>query len=120
MEPLYPLFDLTGLGFSSKNKKIVRPVVPEIKIAVNGQAVDLPSTPVRSTNANGLVGYNLYQASYKVPSSATGIPTVTASSDNKNVKVTVKQAESASGTATVVFDYNGMVKTYHVVLSRNS
>lgn len=115
-----PLFDLTGLGFSSKNKKIVRPVVPEIKIAVNGQAVDLPSTPVRSTNANGLVGYNLYQASYKVPSSATGIPTVTASSDNKNVKVTVKQAESASGTATVVFDYNGMVKTYHVVLSRNS
>lgn len=114
------LFDLIGLGFSAKNKKIVRPVVPEIKIAVNGKAVDIPAIPVRSTNANGLVGYDVYETSYKVPSSTTGVPKLTASSNNKNVKVTVKQADSASGTATVNFDYNGMVKTYHVVLSQNN
>lgn len=111
------LFDLIGLGFSSKNKKIVRPIVPEIKIAVNGKDVEIPATPVRSTNENGLVGYDVYQTSYKVSSSETGVPKLTASSNNKNVKVTIKQAESASGTATVNFDYNGMVKTYHVLLT---
>ena len=32
------LFDLTGLGFSSKKKKIVRPVTPTVSIRVNGAA----------------------------------------------------------------------------------
>jgi len=109
-----PLFDLIGLGFSSKNKKIVRPVVPEVKIAVDGQQVDLPSIPVRSTNANGITGYNVYEAKYKMPASSTAKPKVTASSNNKDVKITVTQADSASGKATVQFDYKGMVKTYGV------
>ncbi|MGV3704316.1 MAG: hypothetical protein ACO1NU_02965 [Arcticibacter sp.] len=109
-----PLFDLIGLGFSSKNKKIVRPVVPEVKIAVNGQQVDLPSIPVRSTNANGITGYDVYEAKYKMPASSTAKPKVTASSNNKDVKITVTQADSASGKATVQFDYKGMVKTYGV------
>lgn len=109
-----PLFDLIGLGFSSKSKKIVRPVVPEVKIAVDGQQVDLPSIPVRSTNANGITGYNVYEAKYKMPASSTAKPKVTASSNNKDVKITVTQADSASGKATVQFDYKGMVKTYGV------
>lgn len=112
-----PLFDLIGLGFSSKNKKIVRPIVPEVKIAVNGQTIDLPAVPVRSTNANGIVGYDIYEATYKAPSGSAGIPKVTASSNNRDVKVSVTQASSASGTATVKFDYKGMVKTYNVVLA---
>jgi hypothetical protein len=112
------LFDLIGLGFSSKKKKIERHVPPAVSIAVNGKAIDLPATPVRSTNANGIVGYDLYQASYKVPIGTTGIPTVTASSDNSNVKVSVTQAESTSGTAVVEFDYNGVVKTYRVVYTK--
>jgi hypothetical protein len=112
------LFDLIGLGFSSKKKKIERHVPPAVSIAVNGKAIDLPATPVRSTNANGIVGYDIYQASYKVPAGTTGIPTVTASSDNSNVKVSVTQAESTSGTAVVEFDYNGVVKTYRVVYTK--
>ncbi len=111
------LFDLIGLGFSSNKKKIVRPVPPTVNIKVNDVVVDIPATPVRSTNANGIVGYDLYETNYKVPSSVTGIPTVSASSNDKNVKVAITQPESNTGTAVVKFDYNGIVKTYNVVLA---
>lgn len=110
------LFDLAGLGFSSKQKKINRPIVPVVKIAVNGKDVTLPSTPARSTNANGITGYDIYEATYKVPPGATTLPKVTASSNNPAVKVTVTQALSNSGKAIVKFDYKGVVKTYNVVL----
>lgn len=109
------LFNLSGLGFSAKNKKINRPVVPTVSIAVNGQSIGVPPTPLRSTNANGIVGYDIYQTTYKVPAGTTGIPKVTASSNNSKVKVSVTQAESRTGTAVVKFDYNGIVKTYRVV-----
>lgn len=109
------LFDFIGLGFSSKKKSIERPVAPLVSIAVNEKAIEVPSTPVRSTNANGIVGYNLYEAKVTLPAGATQTPVVTASTDNDAVKVTVKQAGSATGTAVVECDYKGVVKTYHVV-----
>jgi hypothetical protein len=109
------LFSLEGLGFSSNKKKISRPVVPTVSIAVNGEPVNIPSTPVRSTNANGIVGYNIYETTYKLPAGTTGVPKVSASSNNPKVKVAVTQAEAMSGTAVVKFDYNGVVKTYRVV-----
>jgi arabinoxylan arabinofuranohydrolase len=111
------LFDLTGLGFSSKKKKIVRPIAPTVSIRVNGEAIDLPSIPVRSTNANGIVGYDLYEATYKLPSNITGIPALSASANDPDVKVSVTQAESKSGTGVVRFDYQGVVKTYSVVFA---
>ncbi len=111
------LFDLAGLGFSSKKKKIVRPVAPAVSIMVNGQAIELPATPVRSTNANGIVSPDLYETTYKLPSDITGIPTVSASASDPGIKVTVTQAESKSGTAVVRFDYKGVVKTYRVVFA---
>ncbi len=111
------LFDLSGLGFSSDKKKIVRPVAPKVNIKVNGEAIEVPATPVRSTNANGIVGYDLYETTYKVPSNITGIPTVSASASDQDVKVTITQAESKTGTAVVKCDYNGVVKTYKVVLT---
>jgi hypothetical protein len=112
------LFNLMGLGFSFKNKELVRPVPPTISIAVNGQAVNIPATPVRSTNANGIVGYDIYQTTYKLPAGTAGVPKLTASSNNSKVKVSVTQAESLSGTAVVKFDYNDVVKTYRVVYSQ--
>jgi hypothetical protein len=112
-----PLFDFIGLGFSSAKKKIERPVPPTVSIAVNGAAVELPAIPVRSTNGNGIVGYDIYEAKYKVPATVTGAPTVTASANSKDVKVAITQAESKTGTAVVKFDYKGVVKTYKVVLS---
>jgi hypothetical protein len=44
---------------------------------------------------------------------------VTASADNNDVKIKVTQADSATGTANVEFDYNGVVKTYRVVFTNN-
>lgn len=111
------LFDLTGLGFSSAKKQIVRPVAPTVSISVNGEAIAVPATPVRSTNANGIVGYDIYEAKYIVPVSATATPVVTASASDAAVKIAVTQAESKTGTAIVKCDYNGVVKTYKVVLA---
>ncbi|NMC41095.1 MAG: hypothetical protein GYA43_07985 [Bacteroidales bacterium] len=110
-----PLFDLIGLGFSSKKKKIVRPVAPAVTISADGKAIDLPPTPVRSTNANGIVGYDLYESVYKIPDDVTGIPVITASADDPGVKITVTQADSRSGTAFVRFGFRGVVKNYRVV-----
>ena len=107
------LFELGGIGFSSKNKKINRPVVPAVSIAINGKTIELPATPVRSTNANGIAGYDVYQTSYKLPA-GTDVPKVTATANNPKVKVAITQAESRSGKAMVKFDYNGVVKTYYV------
>lgn len=112
------LFDLAGLGFSSNEKKINRPVVPTVSIRINGKEMDLPETPVRSTNANGIVGYNLYEATYTLPAGTTAIPSVTASATHPEVKVSIKQAPSVSETAIVQFDYKGKVKTYHVSFAK--
>ncbi|MEO8253597.1 MAG: hypothetical protein ABI554_04345 [Flavobacterium sp.] len=111
------LFDLAGLSFSSKNKKVSRPIVPEIKIAVDGKALELAPNPVRSTDQNGIIGYNIYQANCEIPSGKTTIPIVSASSNNPKVKITVEQAASLTGKAIVKFDYNGLVKTYNVAFA---
>ncbi|WP_240925060.1 hypothetical protein [Maribellus sediminis] len=109
--------DIIGLGFSSDTKQIVRPVPPSVSITVNGEAIEMPEHPVRSTNANGITGYDIYQATYTVPAGVTEVPKVSASSDDRSVKVDVTQAGSADGTAVVKFDYQGVVKTYNVVFA---
>lgn len=108
------LFDLAGLGFSSKKKKISRPIVPEVSIKVNGKAIELPATPVRSTESNGITGYDLYEAVYKLPANATQAPAISASASDKNVKISITQPASANDAAIVKCDYKGMVKTYKV------
>lgn len=108
------LFELIGLGFSSKKKKIAPPVVPSVTITVDGNAIELPKYPVRSTNENGIVGYDLYETTYTLPHGTTTLPTVTALSDNKKVKVNITQANSLTGSAKIEFDYNGVVKTYKI------
>ena len=112
------LFDLAGLGFSSNKKKITRPIVPKVKIEVNGKAIEVPATPVRSTESNGITGYDIYEAVCKLPAGTTGTPTVSASATDKNVKVEIIQATSVSGTAIVKFDYKGVVKTYKIVFTK--
>lgn len=110
------LFDFIGLGFSSAKKPIERPVAPVVSISVNGKAIDVPAIPVRSTNANGIVGYDLYETTVKLPSGGQ-IPVITASTSDKAVKVSVEQANSATGTAVVKCDYKGIVKNYKVVFA---
>ena len=53
----------------------------------------MPATPVRSTNANGIVGLDLYETTYKLPSNVAGIPTVLASASDPEVKIAINQAE---------------------------
>ncbi len=113
------LCDIVGLGFSSDKVKIVRPVPPTVSIKANGQALDLPATPVRSNNANGITGYDLYETSYAAPADTADIPKITASASDGNVKVDVKQADAKNGTAVVKFDFNGVVKTYRVAFTSN-
>ena len=109
------LCEIVGLGFSSDKVKIVRPVPPTVSIKVNGQAINLPANPVRSSNANGITGYDIYDAAYAVlPADTAEIPQVSASASDGSVKVDVKQAEARNGTAVVKFDYHGTVKTYRV------
>lgn len=109
------LFDLIGLGFSSsKKKKLIRLIAPKVSIVANGKEVTVPDTSVRSTNVNGIVGYDLYETTYKILSGSTDVPIITPSADNPDVKVFVTQAESIRGTATIEFGYKGVVKTYKV------
>lgn len=90
---------------------------PTVSIQVNGEVIELPATPVRSTNANGIVGVDLYEATHKLPASVSGTPKVSATASDKDVKIAVAQAESKIGTAVVQFDYKGLVKTYRVVFA---
>ena len=111
-----PLFDMEGLGFSSKKKDISRPVIPTVTITVDGKAVETPKTPVRSTNANGITDYTVYEVS--CPQAGTNVPVVAASASDKDVKIAVTQAESATGTAVVKCTWGGQTKTYRVVFGQ--
>lgn len=114
-----PLFDLAGLGFSARKKPLTYPSVPTVTIKINGQALELPAVPVRSTNENGLVGYDLYEATYNLPVGTTTLPTITASASNKAVKIAIKQASSSKEKAVITFDYKGTVKTYQITFASN-
>jgi arabinoxylan arabinofuranohydrolase len=112
-----PLFDLIGLGFSSRRIKIERPIVPTVSIAVNGNAIEVPATPVRSTNANGIVSYDLYETTVTLPAGTTRIPVVSATASNRAVKFDIVQSDSTTGRAVVKGDYNGIVKTYTILFA---
>ena len=84
-----------------------------------GKPLNCRKPPVRSTNANGITDYKTYEVVYVLPSETSRLPKVSASSDNKDVKVEVKQARPDAETAVVTFDYQGLAKTYNVVFSRS-
>ena len=111
-----PLFDMEGLGFSSKKKDISRPVIPTVTITVDGKAVETPKTPVRSTNANGITDYTVYEVS--CPQAGTNVPVVAASASDKDVEIAVTQAESVTGTAVVKCTWGGQTKTYRVAFGQ--
>lgn len=110
------LFDLAGLGFSSKGQPLNRPISPSVQIAVNGQPINLPKYPVRSTYENGLLDYSNYDVHHTLPVNTTQSPTITATSSDPSVKIAITQPDTPQGAATVEFDYNGLIKTYQVTL----
>lgn len=105
-----PLLDLIGLGFSGENNEIVRPESPKVSIQVDGKDVELPELPTASTIENGLIGYDVYDATITLPADTTTIPTITAIGPD----ATITQLESPFGTATATFTYQGVTKTYRI------
>lgn len=112
-----PLFDFEGLGFSSARQSIERPCVPVVQLSVDGKKIELPATPIRSTNQNGIMGYDLYEATVKLPAGTSTVPTVLATSTHPEVSIEIEQATTPSGAALVKCNYKGVVKTYKVVFS---
>lgn len=100
------LFDLQGIGFSSKDVTIERPVVPTVTIKVDGQKLSLPSLPVRFTNANGYSDVSRYQT--YAPLTEKSKIEATAS----DPAVTVTTTPVSDGRSAVHFKYNGQEKVY--------
>ena len=100
------LFDLQGIGFSCPGRTCDRPVAPTISITVDGQKVNLPQLPVRSTNANGYTEENRYQAFARMNDSS--VIKATASSPEVSIQV----GKIADGRATVTCTYRGQKKIY--------
>ena len=109
-----PLCMLKGLGFSKKGKHLEFPKVPEVTISVNGEKVELPSTPTRMNADNGYTGYDRYDVDHKVSGSKGVTPKVTAASDDKKVKISITRP--TDGKAIVTFDNRGVKKIYTVNL----
>ncbi|MCL2816045.1 MAG: hypothetical protein FWD23_15730, partial [Oscillospiraceae bacterium] len=82
---------------------------------VNNIKLKLCDTPVRSTYANGIVGYDIYEETIMLADGCTEIPKVEAYASDSSVKVSVTQPDSVKGTAVIKFDYNGAVKTYNIM-----
>ena len=105
------LFDLQGIGFSAGSKSVSYPVIPSVTVKVGGEAVDFGG-PVFSTNANGITFLDTFEKYLTIPEGQSFA--VTASADNKKVKLTVSQPDALPGDALVDAEYNGVVKHYTV------
>lgn len=108
------LFNLMGLGFSSKNHDIDYPETPAISITADGKELTLPSTPTAMNADNGYTDFSHYDFAYTSPT----LPNIKAASNNKNVKINVSQATAQDSTAVVKFDWKGLVKTYKIKITK--
>lgn len=100
------LFDLHGIGFTKSNIPFEAPIVPTVNITVDGKTLNLPSTPIRCTNANGLTDATRYQI--YAPLTEKSVIKVTPSHPSVQFEV----SPIVEGRATVKCTYNGLTKTY--------
>ena len=101
------LFDMHGIGFSSKKIKLSRHVAPVVEISVDGQEIELPAVPVRSTNQNGFVNVENYVINQTV-AAASVIKAVCADSE-----VSIEVSKPANAPAKVICTYRGQKKIYN-------
>ncbi len=104
------LFDLHGLGFS-KESSIVREIsektkVPEVVISADGQRLDIPSTPIYTSNANGYTDVTHYQVYAPLHDNSK----LAATSNNPAVKFEISPI--SAGRAVVKATYHGLQKTF--------
>ena len=108
MQPHRPegLFDLHGIGFSTSSTTCTPPVVPTVTITVDGQRLNLPSTPIRGTNANGYTDVTHYQTYAPMKEGSV----IKATASDPAVSITV--GKIVDGRASVKCTYNGQDKVY--------
>ncbi|MBO4564187.1 MAG: hypothetical protein J5720_01985 [Bacteroidaceae bacterium] len=102
-----PLFDMHGIGFSSSKVKLERPVPPVLEITMDGKKLDLPATPIRSTNQNGICDVFHYAINYDGELKALRV-----SCPSKEVITAIDIQEQ--GKATVTGTYKGLKKIYQI------
>ncbi len=100
------LFDLHGIGFSASSTTCTPPVVPTVTITVDGQRLNLPSTPIRGTNANGYTDVTHYQTYAPMKEGSV----IKATASDPAVSITV--GKIVDGRASVKCTYNGQDKVY--------
>lgn len=108
------LCQLQGIGFTKKGETMQCPVAPKVEIRMNGRVLDVPATPTRMTNANGILGYNEYDVVAPLQNGEKKAPVITATSDNKDVKIEVLQPATMQDRAYVKCTYKGISKNYTV------
>ena len=99
------LFTLHGIGFAAGDYKM--PVVPQVTITADGKPVNIPYTPIRATNQNGLMDATTYQCYAPL---GDGVHTLNATSNVPDVKFHISPI--VEGRATVKATYNGKTKTF--------
>lgn len=100
------LMDLHGIGFSKVDVVCERPVVPVVTITADGKKLNLPDTPIRCTNANGLTDAIRYQAYGPLKEGTILNATAT------DPAVRFEISPIVEGRATVKCTYNGLQKIY--------
>ena len=106
-EPQRPqgLFDLHGISFS-KGADFMAPVVPQVTITADGKKLNIPATPIRSTNQNGYTDLIRYQVYGPLKASTK----LAATSDVPGVKFQISPV--TDGRATVKATYQGKEKVF--------
>jgi len=101
------LFDLHGISFT-KGADSKAPVVPQVTITADGKKLNIPDTPIRSSNQNGLMDATTYQ----VYGPLTAGTKLKATSDVSDVRFSVSPV--VEGRATVTATYKGKTKTFRI------
>ena len=108
MQPQRPegLFDLHGIGFSMPGMVCEPAKVPTVTITVDGQQLRLPTTPIRSSNANGYIDVSHYQTYAPLKDGSV----IKATASDPAVKIVVGKV--VDGRASVKCTFNGQDKIY--------
>ena len=102
------LFDLHGIGFTKAGQQFEVPVVPEVTITVDGQKLNIPQSPIMSTNANGYTKCDHYQL--YAPLKANSKVQATCEKTPQAVKFEISPV--VDGRATVKATYKGQTKYF--------
>ena len=105
------LFTLHGIGFTRGESADWVPEVPQVTITADGQRLNIPAEPIRSTNANGLTDARTYQVYAPLKSNSKIEATATLKNGQK-ADVTFTVSAITEGRATVKATYNGQQKVF--------